>query len=377
MKVTINEKEAVIQALQHSFLDPDELSQDEHMFTSSPIPDHSPVAAKKHGFPLGSQTDIDGTVSLPGDMNSTKSYPQYPPSPPMKRRGVPNGTYTSSHISRGHVKESLSPVRRYPEKGQSGGQRSISERNTASRSLSPVKRSSIDRGAPVYMVKDPNPSYATGTPAEYTSPSVSHGSISHYSKLSYPLPVSNSAPNSPNTRSRKPRISHPNLHFLHVPNTSYPHSHAGKANTSPRGTRMNPPLSPGFSDRAVKSKTPPPNYKLVSYSSASGNGGVGQSNRRTMVNQSPSKQRHHSVEDILGGKEYDLTMRGHSFQNGSMELFHSLIGGSVPPQSQEELRGYRKVQLGVGGAREPGLRHGHQHSKSSPSSERRNCHGYN
>ena len=376
MKVTINEKDTVIQALQHSFFDPDELSQDEHMLTSSPILHHSPVAAKKYGFHLGSQTDIDGTVSLPGDMNSAKSYPQYPPSPPMKRRGVPNGTYTTSHISRGHVNESLSPVRRYPENRPTGGQRSINERNSASRSLSPVKRSSTERGAPVYMVKDPNPPYASGSPTEYPPPSASHGSFSHYSKLSYPLPVSNSAPNSPNTRSvtRKPRISHPNLHFLQVPNTSSPHSRAGKANTSPRGTRMTPP---GLPDRAVKSKTPPPNYKLVSYSSGNGNGGGGQSNRRTMVNRSPSKQRHHSVDDILGSKEYDLTTRGHSLQNGSMELFQSLIGGSVPPQSQEELRGYSKVQLGVGGAREPGLRHGHQHSKSSPSSERRNCHGYN
>lgn len=337
LKLTVNEKDTVIQALQNSFLDPEDLSQDDYALMGSPILHHSPVAAKKHSFSLiGAQVDIDGTVSLPGDIPS--SYPLFPPSPPTKKRGVPNGAY-----ARGHVTDNFSPVRRYSDKGVPVGPRS----------LSPAKRKAVVASPPVYMMKNP-PAYGSGSPNP------------HY-KMNYPLPISNSAPNSPNNRtgSRKSRISHPNMHFLQIPSARSPPPSSprkqslgdGKLITSPVDNRRNhskPPLSPSPVRRAGKSKTPPPNYKLVSFSSSS------------ISNQlSSSKQRHHSVDDVLKDHSSSATPKR---TKDSMELFNSLLGDNGPPQTQSEY----KQALQMGGARETqGIRH--QHSKSSPSSERRNC----
>lgn len=341
LRQTVTEKDAVIQALQHSFLDPEDLSQDEYTFMGSPVLHHSPVAAKKLGFPLtGAQMDIDGTVSLPGDI--TSSYPIFPHSPPTRKRGLPNGAYAA----RGHMSENLSPVRRYSDKGVAVGPRS----------LSPVKRTAPP---PMYMMKDP-PAYGSG----------GNGSPSpHYNKLNYPLPVSNSAPNSPNNRTglRRGRTSHPNMHFLQVPSSKSPPPSSpwkppfenGKSNSGPAEMRRNhskPPLSPNpAADRAVKSKTPPPNHKLVSFSSS------------TTYNLS-QKQRHHSVDDVVKDRSTSLAIKKGT--PNSMELFNSLLGDNAPPQSQSEY----KQAMHTGGVRERGvLRQGHQHSKSSPSSERRNC----
>ena len=337
LRQTVTEKDAVIQALQHSFLDPEDLSQDEYAFMGSPILHHSPVAAKKLGPPLtGAQMDIDGTVSLPGDI--TSSYPIFPHSPPTRKRGIPSGAY-----ARGHTSESLSPVRRYSDKGVSVG---------PPRSLSPLKRTA----PPVYMMKDP-PAYGSGGNGP-PSP--------HYNKLNYPLPVSNSAPNSPNNRTgvRRSRTSHPNMHFLQVPSSKSPPPPSpwkppfenGKSNSGPAEMRRNHskhPLSPSPADRTVKSKTPPPNYKLVSFSSS------------TTSNLS-QKQRHHSVDDVLKDRSTISIKKG---APNSEELFNSLLGDNTPPQSQSAY----KQAMHMGGVRERGVRQGHQHSKSSPSSERRNC----
>ncbi len=340
LRLTVNEKEAVIQALQNSFLDPEELSQDDYALMGSPVLHHSPVAAQKHSFSLiGAQVDVDGTVSLPGDIPS--SYPFFPPSPPMKKRGPPNGAY-----ARGHVTDNFSPMRRYSDKGAPVGPRS----------LSPVKRATaVATTPPVYTMKDP-PAYASGSPT-----------TSHY----YPLPVSSSAPNSPNNRtgSRKSRISHPNMHFLQIPSSRSPPPSSPrkssleniKPNTSPIDTRRNhpkpPPLSPNPGCRTGKSKTPPPNYKLVSFSASSA------SNRGLLMS---SKQRHHSVDDVLKDHASSTAPKR---SKDPMEMFHSLLGDNGSPQTQSEY----KQALQMGGVREGRMRQGHQHSKSSPSSERRNC----
>ena len=369
LRLTVNEKDAVIQAMQHSFLDPDELNQEDHPHLSSPVLHHSPVAAKKITFPLnGAQVDVDGTVSLPGDVLSN-GYPGYPPSPPMKRRGMPNGTYLGG---RGHMTEGYTPMRRYSDKGVAVGQ-------SGGRALSPVKRASITQ--PTYVTKDP-PAYGNGGCSEYNAPNP------HYGKLNYPpLPVSNSAPNSPSNRigGRKPRISHPNMHFLQVPNSKSsppPPSprkfESGKSSTSAGELRRNlskTPLSPKPPDRAVKSKTPPPNYKLVTSSSSSGS----LPNRSTAaMPKSSFKQRHHSVDDVLRDESIVPLRIAPSATKDSMDLFNSLLGDNVPPQSQSEYK--KAMQMGVakqvGVAREKGVRQGHQHSKSSPSSERRNCYAY-
>lgn len=337
LKLSVTEKDAVIQALQNSFLDPEDLSQDDYALMGSPILHHSPVAAKKHSFSLtGAQVDVDGTVSLPGDI--TSSYPLFPASPPVQRRGLPNGAY-----ARGHVTDI--PVRRFSDKGVPVGPRS----------LSPVKRTAV-AVPPVYMMKDP-PVYASGLPN------------SHY-KMNYPLPVSNSAPNSPNNRtgSRKSRISHPNMHFLQIPSESPPPSSPrkpvvenGKPNTSPVDVRRNP-SKPHISSNPVcrtgKSKTPPPNYKLVSFSSSS------TSHQDSLIS---LKQRHYSVDDVLKDRSPSIAPKR---TKDSIELFNSLLGDSGPPQTQSEY----KQALQLGGARDSrGIHPGHQHSKSSPSSERRNC----
>lgn len=346
LKMTLNEKDVVIQALQHSFLDPDELSQDDYTLMGSPVLHHSPVAAKQ--FPMnGTQVDIDGTVSLPGDLTSNTSYTMYSGSPPQRKRVLPNGT----HPSPMGLSDGQFPVRRYSDKTTYVG----------TRSLSPVKRSGGP--PPVYMMKDP-PAYGNGGSSDYGSPSP------HFNKLSYPFPVSNSAPNSPNnqTGARKSRISHPNIHFLQVPASQSPSPtspqkfpfETGKSNTSPVEMRRNhsiPSQSP--TERGAKSKTPPPNYKLVSFSSTNS------SNRGTSMPKLTSKQRHHSMDNVIKSNSVIPSQNP-----DSMELFNSLLGEHIPPHPQQDY----KLMDGV--RDRAGVRQCHQHSKSSPSAEIKRQHCY-
>jgi hypothetical protein len=184
---------------------------------------------------------------------------------------------------------------------------------------------------------------------------------------------SNSAPNSPNIKTipRKTRISHPNLRLLQVPASDYtaaggyrpnhtPNNIRRKCNTGPGGMRRN--YKPLPSPRAVKSKTPPPDYRLVTVS-----GGGGRANNKS---ESPklahSKQRHHSVEDILSTDQgrRDQQKDTPLYHPDSLELFQSLIGDSSRQTRGELERSLQEAGQGV----ESYAAGGHKHSKSSPTS---------
>ncbi len=248
---------------------------------------------------------------------------------------------------------------------------------------------------------------------------------------------SNSAPNSPNvqTTPRKPRISYPNLRLLQVPAPKEyiggfnRQSHAPtnnirrKSNTNPGGMRRSN-FKPLPSPREVKSKTPPPDYRLVSVSSGRGNNS-GKLDPPKVVQ---TKQRHRSVEDMLstdlermpplsspsGSKVGGFPQQDaappppappphHYPSTSSLELFESLVGGDnpfssssstagsgharsahslnrTPPQCHHgNSSGHRGLvsSLQLGGSSSMGY-HGdllmHQHSKSSPTNNDRIIH---
>ena len=278
----------------------------------------------------------------------------------------------------------------------------------------------------------------------------SPATTTHHHKLS--VPTSNSAPNSPSVRKvvQKPRISQPNIH--HIQHASPPRgsgggSAAAKANggreqnlssltrlgsppkyRSPKVIKSNtgemrrnhirPPI-----DMDVKSKTPPPNYKLeinhrqptagvqsskkggvgivvggggtgsVNGSHHHGNGHHGGHLRPPADHQ---KQRHHSVDDFLGDHHGEihvttaergqgdrgmfdaaatnshvvnlqLSTNSNNSSYSSLALFESLIGDSLPKTGSPLIGG-----CGVTSRR----RHNnmmnsgtHRHSQSSPTRE--------
>jgi hypothetical protein len=279
-----------------------------------------------------------------------------------------------------------------------------------------------------------------GTPAA----TASSPSSTHHHKLSVPT-TSNSAPNSPSVRkvAQKPRISQPNIH--HIQHASPPHAPGGgngagvaaraninggreqnlssltrlgsppkyrnpkvvKSNTGDmKRNHIRPPI-----DMAVKSKTPPPNYKLEinnrQQGGRSSKKGVGIAVGGGSVNGSHhhgnghhghlkppldlQKQRHHSVDDFLGNQHGEMTAeraqdRGifdaaatnspvvrlqlstNSNNSSSLALFESLIGDSLPKTGSPL----------IGGCSVASRRHHnnnnmngatHRHSQSSPTRE--------
>lgn len=188
--------------------------------------------------------------------------------------------------------------------------------------------------------------------------------------------ISSSAPNSPGVKSspRKPRISHPNMRLLQVPTPAdyssgvgfrQNHTHNNhlcwKSNTGPVGTRRgNYKAFP--SPREVKSKTPPPDYRLVSVSGGRGGG------KPDPPQVQPTKQRHKSVEDMLGC-DYESGSAPQHQDTPSLELFQSLIrqsnGGSTQQSVQSPPKRAPCCCPGLEGVAND-LSRGHQHSKSSP-----------
>ena len=129
---------------------------------------------------------------------------------------------------------------------------------------------------------------------------------------------SRSAPTTPRSKIRKPKLS--SLPFPSV-SSSTPNS----ATSSPANTR-----------RRLKSKTPPPGYRVTS----------------TQKHEGLRQQRHQSVDRLLDGMESPAV----GSQNGHLDLFESLLGDSLPPTS----------------AATPLINssYAHRHSKSSPTSDR-------
>ena len=462
LQSTIQEKDSLIHMMQQSFLDPDDCSNVSLSFSQedsmSSTLHHSPVSAKKFSLngatiPLslmgsGGMSPRGSEIRSHYDQLSLQTPP--PPLPPMSsyHHRYANGAHahggrTSRHSEgssryRGYQIELGSPVKGYsnicvpssPVKGM---------QYERSGSLSPVKRPN-DRGPHnKYYTLELSDDVMDGSPYHrgQLQPAGggyggSHGSpvTSAHHKLS--APSSNSAPNSPNVRKvhhHRPRTSQPNLHQIHAPvhgaggGGSSRQSGSRDSNLStltrlgsppkyrnPKGVKSNtgdmkrnqiqPPT-----DVEVKSKTPPPNYKLhhqhhpqadvgQSARTVVGTGG-GKENSPGAMRKSESggsplhrhrdglnghkrlpshqKQRHHSVDDVLNGQEISVENRNlnlsmNSNSSGSLALFESLIGDALPKTSSPLVGNVS----GSGSGRRHGRRHiinSHRHSKSSPTRE--------
>ena len=467
LRSTVQEKESLVQMLQQSFLDPDDYGsacgssysfsqEDQTTLTSL---HHSPVSAKK--FNLNGA--MGGTSGR--NRNGSSSYDQLslqiPPPLPSYHGRFTNGAHarvagrsprhsegSSASSPRGYPGELGSPV-----KGYSNYSVPTSPVKTVqyerSGSLSPVKRLN-ERGSTKYYnlelsddtMADGSTSYPHYQRVHSQPPPVGSGSgrfdsngsrryngspataisppTTHYHKLS--VPTSNSAPNSPNVRkvAQKPRISQPNIH--HVQHTQGGRANRGRKDLSSLTRLGSPPkyrnpkvVKSNTADMKrhhvrplvnleVKSKTPPPNYKLEVHHRQQAQSGGGQSSIKgggvTSVNgsrhrgnghhghQRPSdhqKQRHHSVDDILGGDGESRRDRGsfkaatltadstkavanfstNSNNSSSLALFESLIGDSLPKASSPLIgnginlrRRHNNINTST-----------HRHSQSSPTRE--------
>lgn len=130
---------------------------------------------------------------------------------------------------------------------------------------------------------------------------------------------SRSAPTTPRSKIRKPKMFNPSLPFPSL-SSSTPNS----ATSSPANTR-----------RRLKSKTPPPGYRVTSTQKHEG-----------------LRQRHQSVDRLLDDTEPPPV----GSQNGQLDLFESLLGDSLPPTNAT--------------AALFNSSYAHRHSKSSPTSDR-------
>ena len=372
---------------------------------------------------------------------------------------------------RGYVNCSLptSPVKamQYERSGSLSPIKRPNERGTHKYYTLELSDDMMDNSASGHYYRGQLPPVATGGGGggggvyggSHSSPPTSH-------KLS--VPSSNSAPNSPSVRkvSHKPRISQPNLHHIQVPpvhggggghmtagtsrlngggsgNGREPNlSHLTRLGSppkyrNPKGAKSNTGVTrrnhiqPSIDE--VKSKTPPPNYKLDSHHHHhhhhhhQGNnpptmGGQSTSNKMATAvaigsgspnsvrgkgeNGSPhlstthhgsgggstgggyhgenraggdhhQKQRHHSVDDVLSGHQ-DVTLENgnlnlsvNSNSSSSLALFESLIGDSLPKTSSPLVGGVGKNGSSGGSGAGAGRRHNMNSHRHSKSSPTR------
>ena len=402
---SLQEKDSVIHMMQKSFLEPDEdTSHTLPPPPSHPAPPLHPLPPPHHAPPpLTHHTNhhyqplpppppphtssgaiyfsapLEGTLGGPehetrpeqgrGSLGSYTEMVSYAPPPPHTSSSVvPNSHWAvASSVT---PRSPTAPVRPSPLTSPA-----TRHANYRSQSVSPIKALIGGGGGGVAVPKPrsaPAANYVhkggvvnsstgrrNGYSTHHTPPTNSryvHNPLHHHANNS------NSAPNSPNVKNspRKPRISHPNMRLLQVPaagdyssgattaassggfRQGQGHTQTGgnirwKSNTGPGGSRRTN-YKPLPSPRVVKSKTPPPDYRLVSVSGGRGGGGKLESSPKVPA----KKQRHRSVEDMLGGS-FDrpsfVEGCGHSgrpqgqevhpstvYPPGSLELFQSLIG---------------------------------------------------
>lgn len=342
---SLQEKDSVIQMMQMSFLEP----EDER--SSLTPPQNCP-------FPRGSQRSPDKlpcqiTEVTPSPPSGVKSPANINQQYDVASRSARNPAWQSPlaaspvHNSANHRSQSASPVKALGSNGL--------------RPRGSVPSNQLTNG--FSSREPPAPNKRNG----YTTHSLCSGGR-YSTSTSAPHPhgsnniLSNSAPNSPNVRStsHKPHITHSNVRLLQVtgaverPVPTYRQNHTyaqRKSNTGPGGMRRSNYQRPE-SPRLVKSKTPPPDYHLVS---------SGRRNSGPKV--LPMKQRHKSVDDILASESEHSPHKGsNAVQDSSYELFRSLVGDTV---SLTPSRGGGMGSGFVGSTQIGGSEDNHQHSKSS------------
>lgn len=404
---SLQEKDSVITMMQKSFLDPedDPFATTTHSSISSTaqlLPPPSSGHPTHHHPP---QSHPNHQMHLPPPYPPTSSYNHPLPPPPHhyfptadSSNGIDGDTTPRDRTGSGSYIEVVSfttpqplpnhwsangpqprspgpniPIRTLPL----GGPPAVAQPTYRSKSVSPVKalggniNGMKPKGAPGnHLTNYPQetPSRRNGyTPLHQSPPTNRYFPNSIHQQRSN----SNSAPNSPSVKStpRKPRISHPNMRLLQVPTSEYtaavgyrpnhtPNNIRRKCNTGPGAMRRN--YKPLPSPRAVKSKTPPPDYRLVTVSGSRGN------NKSESPKLAPTKPRHRSVEDMLStahegqGHQRDTPL----YHPDSLELFQTLIGDS---SNMGRNRGELASSLQLREERSGDSYGGHQHSKSSPS----------
>lgn len=352
---SLQEKDSVIQMMQTSFLEPEEDGSSLTPPQNCPFPKGSQRSSEKLPCQITEVTPMSS--SSQSSTKSTPTNPQYNITPRTPQNPVRQPSLASPvRQSSNHRSQSASPVKALGSNG-------LKPRGSVSGYQLTNGFSSGEPPAPNKRNGYTTHSLCSG--GRYSSSSTTH----HHSNIH-----SNSAPNSPNVRNttHKPRITHSNLRVLQVPGAVerpgptlwQNHAHTQrKSNTGSGGTRKSSyqrPLSPSV----VKSKTPPPDYHLVS---------AGRSNSAPKV--PPKKQRHKSVDNILGAepeKSLSYLQNGSSaVQDSSYDLFCSLVGDTVPLNQSGGMSG---VRSGFGGSMQVGIPENsnyddHQHSKSSPPNE--------
>ncbi len=332
---SLQEKDSVIQMMQSSFLEPD----DEKGSLTPPQNGLYPRGTPSDNHSVGYQTVADP--------------PPIPSSPVKSILGKPSSSGPFQGAG-SRSPRSLSKQTTIPPHSRNDNNTSPKHR---SQSASPVK-SLICNNARHLNQQQQWPGGLPNTPNGFSSrePSApnrrngytTHSLCSGGNKLlspssSPPSPPSSNKNVSPNFRGtphHKPRISHPNFRLLQVPETTADHlrqtqlstpyrqtfgyNAQRKAHTGPSGMRRSNYQRPP-SPRVVKSKTPPPDYHLVSSGRKSSN-----------PNEISMKQRHKSVDDILSsgnGSHPQNIINGYKLiDNCSYELLHTAgMGDAAVP----------------------------------------------
>ena len=379
---SLQEKDSVIQVMQSSLLEPDDEK-------GSLTPPHNGL------YQSPSRNHVhDGYAS-------GQSLPEVPPAPssPVKPLAG-NGYYTPLHGAGSRSPRTLARPSAIPLPPST---HSHAHKQYRSQSVSPVKPFIVSSGCnmrpqramPIVSNRFPSrepqiqncrngytthslcsgsryapppPSTSSSSPPHQipNPPNMSHGSPQHHKPPQLPPYPSNSQTRLFQIPTNLPaEVDHP---VERMP--GYTASHASlsslhmKATTGHDETRSSCQYS--ALPRVVKSKTPPPDYHLVSSSQRSPNIGI-----------ESAKQRHRSVDDILASRvhENNLPLPVHRQRgvsgNAPYDLFHSLVGDDVPlPRTGTFRMGFSgSSHLGGVSSGSVGYLDDHCHSRSSPSRE--------
>lgn len=350
-QTSLQEKDSVIQMMQKSFLEPEEEEP------STTPPQNYQGSQKSPDIPPCLVTEVSpSSVLLPCSTRSPATNPQcsVASSTPQNQARQSSLGSPLHHLSN-HTGQSSSPIK-----------------SLGSNVLRPrvVTTSFLLKEPPAHNRRN-GTTHALSSGGRYSSSSPHHHSSNNV--------LSSAAPNSPSVRNtpHKSRITHSNLRALQVSATTerpdpiyrqknmYAKSNAGGMR---RSNYQRPP-----SPRLVKSKTPPPDYHLVS------SGRTKSSSPKTLA----KNPRHKSVDDILQMESESSKLHLHSghsaMQDKSCKQFRSLVGDSVPMSQSRGGGGggggvhnkfsfISSVQVGMPESND--CHDHHQHSKSSPSN---NC----
>jgi len=379
---SLQEKDSVIQVMQSSLLEPDD--------------DKGSLTPPQNGL---YQLPVRGQVHdrfVTGQ--AAADVPPVPASPVKSPAGNGNGCYTplpgaGSRSPRTFTRLSTIPL----PPSSSSSSYSHTHMQHRSQSVSPVKplivssssnNPRLQRGMPIVSNRFPS----REPPIQNCRNGYTTHSLCSGSRYAPPPPTSSSSSSPPHQAPNPPNMPRGSPHHHKPP----PHLPPYPSNPSTRVLQVptNPPAEvdhpmermPGYSSnhapsfsspnrkvngsfqysalpRVVKSKTPPPDYHLVS-------------SRSPNMGNELAKQRHRSVDNILASKVHENNVPRPSHRqrgvsgDASYDLFHSLVGDTVPlPRTGAFRMGFSgSSHLGGASSGSIGYLDDHCHSRS-PSRE--------